>query len=78
MANQIEVLKQTELLGQQFEVYGTLEEPLFKATDVAQWIEHSNARMMLASVDDDEKGVKNVYTPGGNQQDFCSPKNLPV
>lgn len=56
-------------------MYGTLEEPLFKATDVAQWVEHSNARMMLASVDDDEKGVKNVYTPGGNQQVWMLTEN---
>lgn len=30
---------------------------------------------MLASVDDDEKGVKNVYTPGGNQQVWMLTEN---
>ena len=52
------VLKQTELLGQQFTVYGTKEEPLFKAQDVAIMIDHSNISKMLSLVDDDEKGVK--------------------
>jgi len=62
------VLKQTELLGQQFTVYGTKEEPLFKAQDVARMIDHSNIAKMLDLVDDDEKGVKQLLTPGGYQR----------
>lgn len=27
--------------------------------------------MMLQTVDDDEKGVRNVYTPGGMQEAWC-------
>lgn len=68
MASQIKVLKQTELLGQQFEVYGTPQEPLFKAQDVATLINHSNITKMLALVDEDEKGLNQLLTPGGNQQ----------
>lgn len=68
MKEQIAVLKQTELLGQQFAVYGTPEEPLFRAKDVAKWIEHTNERMMLNTIDEDEKGVRIIYTPGGNQE----------
>lgn len=64
----IEVIKQTELLGHQFAVFGTPEEPLFKAKDVAECIEHPNITMMLKLVDDDEKGVKECLTPGGNQR----------
>lgn len=66
--NELKVLNEQELLGKQFRVYGTPEEPLFLAKDVAEWIEHSNPRMMLQTVDDDEKGVRNVYTPGGTQE----------
>lgn len=66
--NQIEVLKQTELCGQHFNVYGSAQDPLFKAQDVAAIIEHSNITRMLDMVDDDEKGVKQLLTPGGNQQ----------
>lgn len=28
-------------------IYGTTEQPLFLARDVAEWIEHSNASMMF-------------------------------
>ena len=38
------------------------------ASDVAEWIEHSNARMMLKKIEDEEKGVNNVYTLGGVQE----------
>ena len=64
----IEVIKETEVLGTMFKVYGTIEEPLFLAKDVAEVIEHSNPRMMLKSVDEDEKVVNNVYTLGGTQE----------
>lgn len=40
-------------------VYGTFENPLFLAKDVAEWIEHSNPSKMLKSVDEDEK-VKRI------------------
>lgn len=69
--NELKVLNEQEVLGKHFKVYGTPEEPLFLAKDVADWIEHSNPRMMLQTVDDDEKGVRNVYTLGGMQEAWC-------
>ena len=62
-----------EVLGQQFKVYGTFENPLFLAKDVAEWIDYSFANkekgirkvtQMLATVDEEEKvlGVTNVVT----------------
>lgn len=69
--NELKVLNEQEVLGKHFKMYGTPEEPLFLAKDVADWIEHSNPRMMLQTVDDDEKGVRNVYTPGGMQEAWC-------
>lgn len=64
----MKVIKQAELLGQQFTVYGTAEEPLFRANEVATIIGHSNITKMLEMVDDDEKGVNQLLTPGGYQQ----------
>lgn len=64
MANQIEVLKQTELLGQQFEVYGTLEEPLFKAKDVTNMLGLTNPREVMSRVDDDERCKLNLPRQG--------------
>ncbi len=66
--NQIEVLKQTELCGQQFKLYGSPEEPLFLAKDVATIINHSDVSMMMRSIDEEEKVTNIVCTPGGNQQ----------
>ena len=51
----IQVLKQTELLGHQFTVYGTAENPLFLAKEVAECIEHSNITVMLQTIDEEEK-----------------------
>lgn len=65
--NDLQVIYNQEVLGQEFKIYGTKEEPLFLAKDVANWIEHSNVSKMLNSVDDDEKliatcDVTNSYT----------------
>nr|DAH94678.1 MAG TPA: homing endonuclease [Caudoviricetes sp.] len=60
--NELKVLNEQEVLGKQFRVYGTAEEPLFLAKDVAEWIEHSKPSVMIESVDEDEKvKVNNVY-----------------
>ena len=37
------------------------------AADVCSILEHSNSRVALSRLDDDEKGVTNVYTLGGPQ-----------
>lgn len=56
------VIQETEILGKKIQMYGSVEVPLFKATDVAEWIEHSKVSMMLKSVDENEKvKVNNVY-----------------
>lgn len=67
MQNNLMVIKEQEVLGKQFKVYGTVEEPLFMAKDVAEWIEHSNPTMMIESVDDDEKEVKRTKDSLGRE-----------
>ena len=72
----VEVLEnEVTLMGKTFSVYGTVDEPLFRAKDVADWIEHSNPRMMLQSVDEDEKVLNNAYTLGGNQEAWFLTEN---
>lgn len=68
--NELKVLNEQEVLGKQFRVYGTAEEPLFLAKDVAEWIEYdtSSVNKMITNVDDDEKVRKNVPTLGGIQE----------
>ena len=60
--NELQILDQREILGKEFKIYGTVDEPLFLAKDVANWIEHSNPSKMLNSVDDDEKQLIKVST----------------
>lgn len=68
--NGLKVLNEQEVLGKQFRIYGTAEEPLFLAKDVAEWIEYSvsNVSKMLAAVDDEEKNIRTIVTSGSNYQ----------
>lgn len=68
MVTEIQVLKQTELLGQQFAVYGTPDEPLFLAKDVAAWIEHTDVSKMVQCVDEDEKLTRTMFVSGQNRE----------
>lgn len=65
--NELQLIEERELLGKGFRMYGTPEEPLFLAKDVAEWIEHSNPAVMISKVDEEEKqlivcDINNVYT----------------
>ena len=42
-------------------------QPWFVSADVCALLEHSNSRMAVAGLDDDEKGVTSAYTLGGEQ-----------
>lgn len=61
---EISVISKSTFLGKEVDVYGTPEEPLFLATDVAEWIEHSNVTEMLRSVDEDEKLTSVIFRAG--------------
>jgi len=65
-------IKEQPLLGKTFRIYGTFENPLFLARDVAEWIEYSLDKVgqMLQSVDENEKVRYYISTLGGNQQSW--------
>ena len=48
--NELKVLNEQEVLGKQFKVYGTAEEPLFLAKDVAEWIEYDTSSVHKLSL----------------------------
>lgn len=57
---ELQVIYNQEVLGQDFKIYGTEENPLFLAKDVANWIEHSNVSKMIVDAElDDTELVKN-------------------
>lgn len=72
MNGQLQIIDQREVLGKDFKIYGTKEEPLFLAKDVAEWIDYSkdskgNYRLykMMEMVDEDEKIKHIVNTTNG-------------
>ena len=58
----LKVIAETEILGKKIQMYGCIENPLFLAKDVAEWIDYSKSNgkykvsQMVKTVDDDEKG----------------------
>ena len=68
--NEIQVLQKTTLLGKELTVYGSAENPLFLAKDVAEWIEFdiNQVGKMLQTVDDDEKLTVTLLRSGQNRQ----------
>lgn len=61
------VIQKTEILGKKIKVYDNIETPLFLASDVADWIEHSQTSKMVKSVDDDEKLMGTLFLSGQNR-----------
>ncbi|WP_370832429.1 Bro-N domain-containing protein [Clostridium sp.] len=50
-------------------IYGTKENPLFLAKDVAEWIGHKGGvSQIMARIDEEEKVLHNVHTLGGSQE----------
>jgi anti-repressor protein len=64
----LQVLDERKVLSKDFTIYGTPEEPLFLAKDIAEWIDHSNPTEMLRSVDEDEKLVSTILSSGQNRE----------
>lgn len=72
MEKQLTIFDERIILGKEFRMYGDIENPLFLAKEVAEWIDYAykdkkkgtrNINMMLQSIDEDEK-IK--ATLGGN------------
>lgn len=62
--NELKVISKSTFLGKEVDVYGTVENPLFLAKDVAEWIEHSNITDLVSMVDDDEKLTSTISKSG--------------
>lgn len=56
------------LLGKEIDVYGSVDEPLFLAKDVAEWIEHTQPSKMVETVDEDEKLMGTIFLSGQNRE----------
>lgn len=71
--NDLKVINERKVLGKDFRFYGSVENPLFLAKDVAEWIEHSDVSTMLRNIDEKEKVTNIICTLGGNQKGKLMP-----
>ena len=75
LTNSIQVLSETELLGHKFTVYGTVENPLFLAKEVAECIDYAKTSQgyydvsrMVGTVDEEEKHLRTIFVDGRNYE----------
>lgn len=61
---EVSVINHSNFMGQKVDVYGTAEEPLFLAKDVATWIGMSNVSDMISRVDEEERSKFNLGRQG--------------
>lgn len=85
MSEAIKAIAEQKVLGKEFNIYGTIEEPLFLAKDVAEWIDYAktgngdfDVSKMIKSVDDDEKFTTNIVRSDGraHMQSFLTENGL--
>lgn len=83
----VQLVDTTEILGRRIDLYRSIEDPLFLARDVAEWIDYNqtdgkyNVSKMLKTIDSDEKyktkilGVNNVPTKNLSQETIPTDSN---
>lgn len=66
----IENVESVVVLNTKFNMYGTIDKPLFLAVDIAEMIEYSvdKTHQMLELVDDDEKLTDTIYRGGQKRE----------
>lgn len=62
---EIKIMHKSTFLGKEVDVYGTAEEPLFRASDVAGWLGNTNTTDMVRKVDADEVTKLNLGSRSG-------------
>jgi prophage antirepressor-like protein len=65
---ELTIIEQREVLGKDFKIYGDVENPLFLAKDVSEWIEHNKSSELINNVDEDEKLKAIVSHSGQNRE----------
>lgn len=64
----VQIMSEQEVLGRKFKIYGGVDNPLFMAKDVAEWIDHSQVSKMLLSIDDNEKLIGTMFLSGQSRE----------
>lgn len=62
------IIQETEILGKNIKLYGTIKNPYFVAKDVAEWLGERDGYTVARKVSAEEKDTQIVCTLGGNQK----------
>lgn len=65
---ELKIIKKQQVLGRNFVVYGSVKNPLFKAKDIAEFLDLTNVTDMISRVDSDEVTKLNL---GGLQGEYA-------
>lgn len=73
----LEPIETATILGKEFVIYGTVQNPWFKAKDVAEWIEYdtSSINKLISGVDEDEAARINLPTSSGAKETWFLSEN---
>ena len=73
----LEPIETATILGKEFVIYGTAQNPWFKAKDVAEWIEYdtSSINKLISSVDEDEAARRNLPSSSGAKETWFLSEN---
>lgn len=63
--DEIKLVCKSTLLEKEIDVWGTAEEPMFRASDVAEWLGLTNTRDMVSRVDEEELRKFNLRSRSG-------------
>ena len=73
--NEVKLVSTKQVLGKELNIYGSVDEPLFLAKDVAEWIEYTktsqgyyNVSKMLQVVNEDEKLLSQLVIGGQTRE----------
>lgn len=64
----LKVLDEREVLGKEFKMYGTKENPLFLAKSVAEWIGERDGYTVSRKVDENEKVIHTLCVSGQSRE----------
>ena len=64
--NEIKIINKSTFLDKEIDVWGTAKEPLFRASDVAEWLGLTNTRDMVSRVDEEELRKLNLRSRSGD------------
>lgn len=70
MAKKLSIVCRKEILGKEINFYGSVQNPYFLPSEIAEWLNIKNHRQMIRTADlsEDQKGVFLIDSLGGEQE----------